>query len=112
MKAALDACKQASETVASPWTTLALARAQALAADHAAAAASIASVAKQAAHFVCSYDRAAVYAAFGRTDDAFAALEEAYQSGAEWMPYLKVDPQMDTLRRHPRCTAFLRRLGF
>jgi hypothetical protein len=71
----------------------------------------MASLAKQAGRFVSGYDRAAVYAALGRTDDAFAALEEAYQSRAEWMAYLTVDPQMDTLRRDPRYTALLKRLG-
>ena len=46
-----------------------------------------------------------------RTDDAFAALEEGYQSRAEWISYLKVDPQMDTLRRDPRYTSLLKRLN-
>jgi DNA-binding winged helix-turn-helix (wHTH) protein/TolB-like protein len=109
-KAALDACKQGSEHLVNPWTTLALARAQALAGDHATAAATITYLAKQA-EFVSGYDRAAVYAALGRNDDAFAALESAYQSRAEWMAYLKVDPQMDTLRRDPRYTAVLKRLS-
>jgi DNA-binding winged helix-turn-helix (wHTH) protein/TolB-like protein/lipopolysaccharide biosynthesis regulator YciM len=110
-KAALDTCKQALERQVNPWTTLALARAQALAGDHATAAATMASLARQAEQFVSGYDRAAVYAALGRTDDAFAALEEAYQSRAEWMVYLKVDPQMDNLRRDPRYTTLLKRLG-
>jgi len=61
---------------------LALARAQALAGDHAAAAATMASVVGRSEQFVSGYDRAAVYAALGRTDDAFAALEEGYQSRA------------------------------
>ena len=110
-KAALDACKHAVERQVNPWTTLALARAQALAGDQAAATATVASLAKQAMQFVSGYDRAAVYAALGRTDDAFAALEEGYQSRAEWISYLKVDPQMDTLRRDPRYTTLLKRLG-
>ena len=90
---------------------MALARAQALAGDHAAAAATMASLAEQAEQFVSGYDRAAVYAALGRTDDAFAALEEGYQSRAEWISYLKVDPQMDTLRRDPRYATLLKRLN-
>jgi DNA-binding winged helix-turn-helix (wHTH) protein/TolB-like protein/Tfp pilus assembly protein PilF len=110
-KAALDACKHASELGGNAWTTLALARAQALAGDHVTAAATMASLAKQAEQFVSGYDRAAVYAALGRPDDAFAALGEAYQSRAEWMAYLKVDPQMDALRRDPRYTTLLKRLG-
>jgi DNA-binding winged helix-turn-helix (wHTH) protein/TolB-like protein len=110
-KAAVDACKQAAERQVNPWTTLALARAQALAGDRTTAAATMVSLAKQTELFVSGYDQAAVYAALGRTDDAFAALEEGYQSGAEWMSYLKVDPQMDTLRRDPRYTTLLKRLG-
>src|SRR6267154_5763880 len=111
VKAALDSCKQAMERQASPWTALALARAQALAGDHAAAAATMASVVGRSEQFVSGYDRAAVYAALGRTDDTFAALEEGYQSRAEWISYLKVDPQMDTLRRDPRYTSLLKRLN-
>ncbi len=94
-----------------PWTTLALARAQALAGNHAFAVATMASLAKQSEQFVSGYDRAAVCAALGRTDDAFAALEEAYQSRAEWMSYLKVDPQMDSLRRDPRYATLLKRVA-
>jgi len=110
-KAALDACKQALERQAIPWTTLALARAQALAGDHGAAVATMASLGKQTDLFVSGYDRASVFAALGQTDDAFAALEVGYQSRAEWMSYLKVDPQMDTLRRDPRYTNLLKRLN-
>lgn len=110
-KAAVDSCKQAMERQASPWTGLALARAQALAGDHAAAAGTMASIDKQTELFVSGYDRAAVYTALGRTDEAFAALEEGYRSRAEWMSYLKVDPQMDTLRRDPRYAILLKRLN-
>jgi tetratricopeptide (TPR) repeat protein len=110
-KAALDSCKQALERQGSPWTALALARAQALAGDHAAAAAAMVSVVSRSEQFVSGYDRAAVYAALGRTNDAFAALEEGYQYRAEWMSYLNVDPQMDSLRPDPRYNNLLRRLG-
>jgi DNA-binding winged helix-turn-helix (wHTH) protein/TolB-like protein/Tfp pilus assembly protein PilF len=110
-KAALNACKQGFEHQVNPWTTLALARAQALAGDHAIAVATMASLAWQSGQFVSGYDRAAVYAALGRNDDAFATLEQAYQSRAEWMSYLKVDPQMNTLRGDPRYTTLLKRLA-
>jgi len=110
-KAALDSCRQAMERQASPWTGLAVARAQALAGDHAAAVATMTSIDKQTELFVSGYDRAAVYAALGRTDEAFAALEEGYRSRAEWMSYLKIDPQMDTLRRDPRYTTLLKLLN-
>ena len=110
-KAALGACKQAVGRQSSPWTTLALARAQALAGDHVVAVDTMTAVGKRSDLFVSGYDRAAVYAALDRTDDAFAALEEAYQSRAEWMSYLKVDPQMDALRGDPRYAALLKRMG-
>ena len=111
-KAALEACGQAVERQPNAWTTLALARAQALAGDPVTAASTMARVARQAAQFVSGYDRAAVHAALGQTDEAFAALEDGYQARAEWMGYLKVDPQMDTLRGDPRYATFLARLNF
>ena len=109
-KAAVDVCKQAVEHDPGPWPTLALARAQALAGDHATATATLAGLRTQGDQFVSGYDRAAVYAALGKTGDAFTALEEGYQSRAEWMVYLKVDPQMDALRNDPRYSDLIRRL--
>jgi tetratricopeptide (TPR) repeat protein len=111
-KGALGACKQAAERQPGPWTTLALARAQALAGDRASATASMASLDKQSELFVSGYDRAAVYEALGQTDDAFAALEEAHQFRAEWMSYLLIDPQMDALRRDQRYITLLKGMGF
>ena len=111
-KAALEACGQAVERQPNAWTTLALARAQALAGDHVTAASTMDRIGEQAARFVSGYDRAAVHAALGQTDEAFAALEDGYQARAEWMGYLKVDPQMDTLRSDPRYATFLARLNF
>lgn len=109
-QAALDACRETVERQANAWTTLALARAQALAGDHVAAASTMERIGEQAARFVSGYDRAAVHAALGHTDEAFAALENGHHARAEWMGYLKVDPQMDTLRRDPRYATLLRRL--
>jgi hypothetical protein len=57
-------------------------------------------------------NRAAALAALGRNDQAFAPLDEAYQSRAEWMSYLQIDPQMDALRGDPRYNARLKRMGF
>jgi DNA-binding winged helix-turn-helix (wHTH) protein/TolB-like protein len=111
-KAALEACTQAVDRQPNAWTTLALARAQALAGDRVTAASTMARIGMQAPRFVSGYDRAAVHAALGQADDAFAALEEGYQARAEWMGYLKVDPQMDTLRSDPRYATFLTRLNF
>jgi hypothetical protein len=69
-------------------------------------------IGKEPPRFVSGYDRAAVHAALGQTDEAFAALEEGFKARAEWMGYLKVDPQMDTLRSDPRYATLLARLNF
>jgi hypothetical protein len=76
-KAALDACKQSLERQVNPWTTLALARARALAGDHATAAATLASLAEHTEQFVSGYDRAAVYAALGRTDERLCCFRRS-----------------------------------
>jgi DNA-binding winged helix-turn-helix (wHTH) protein/TolB-like protein/tetratricopeptide (TPR) repeat protein len=111
-KAALEVCQQAVERQSNAWTMLALARAQALAGDPVIAASTMDSIGKEAPRFVSGYDRAAVHAALGQTEKAFAALEDGYQARAEWMGYLKIDPQMDTLRSDPRYATFLTRLNF
>jgi hypothetical protein len=89
---------------------LALARANALAGDRIAAQKILDSVGKQSG-FVSGYDLAAVYAALGNPDRAFAALEDAYRRRAEWLSYLKVDPQMDPLRADPRFASLLGRMA-
>jgi DNA-binding winged helix-turn-helix (wHTH) protein/TolB-like protein/Tfp pilus assembly protein PilF len=109
---AVGMCRKAHALDASPWTTLALARAQALAGDREPAeraARELSAGGKQG--FVSGYDLAVVWAALGKTDAAFDALEQAYRSKAEWLVYLKVDPQVDALRADPRFTALLKRLA-
>jgi hypothetical protein len=68
-------------------------------------------IGEQPGRFVSGYDRAAVLAALGQTDEAFAALEDGFRSRAEWVGYLKVDAQMDPLRSDPRYASFLTRLN-
>lgn len=109
--AALDACKQGVEHQGIPWTMLVLARAEAVAGDRSGATATVVHFSTQSDAFVSGYDRAAVYVALGKNDEAFAALEEGFQSHAEWMAYLKVDPQMDPLRHDARYGAIVKRLG-
>jgi hypothetical protein len=52
-----------------------------------------------------------VDAALGKTDEAFAALDDAYQHRAECMGYLKIDPKVDALRGDARFAAMLKKLG-
>ncbi len=110
LKEAVAACEKGVAIDPSAWTKLALARAQALASNREAAEREIAQ-ARGSGQFVSGYDLAVVYAALGRKDDAFAALDDAYQHRAEWLGYLKVDPQVDSLRDDPRFTALLKKLG-
>ena len=108
---ALKSCLRGNSLDPSPWTSLALSRAQALAGDRLAAQTTLDAVRNHAGPgFVSGYDLAAVHAALGQTDQAFAALEDAYQHRAEWLSYLKVDPQLDPLRRDQRFAALLQRM--
>jgi predicted Zn-dependent protease len=111
MQEAVSACEKGHSLEASPWTTLALARAQALAGDRAAAEQEIEELRKRSPQFVSGYDLAVVYAALGRPDEAFAALDDAYLRRAEWLGYLKVDPQIDALRGDPRFGELRRKMG-
>src|SRR5581483_10189409 len=45
---------------------------------------------------------AAVYAAMGDKDQALAQLEQAYQDRSFWLFFLKVNPEMDSLRSERR----------
>jgi eukaryotic-like serine/threonine-protein kinase len=62
--------------------------------------------------YVPKYMIAIVYAALGDKDQAVAQLEQAYQDRSQWMAFLKVDPEMDSLRSEPRFQDLMRRLHF
>lgn len=67
-------------------------------------------IAKQ--RYVTPYGVARIYAALGRTEEAFSWLETSYRQRAEWMILLKVDPCFDDLRSDPRFQDLLRRMNF
>lgn len=109
---AVAECEKGSAAAPGVWSSLALARANALAGNRAAAEKAIDRVRKGAGpQFVSGYDLAVVYAALGKKDEAFAALDDAYQHRAEWMGYLKIDPQVDALRGDARFAALLQKMG-
>jgi TolB-like protein/DNA-binding winged helix-turn-helix (wHTH) protein len=56
---------------------------------------------------------AQAYAGLGRKDEAFAALERAYEehSNPHFMTYSSIDAQFDSLRSDPRFDLFLRHSG-
>jgi eukaryotic-like serine/threonine-protein kinase len=61
--------------------------------------------------FVSPYFLATAYAGLGDKDRAFEWLETAYRERVDWMAYLKVDPELDSLRSDPRYADLLRRIG-
>jgi hypothetical protein len=54
---------------------------------------------------------AAIYAALGDKDEAFAWLEKAEETRDGILVRLKVDSRYDSLRSDPRFADFVRRLG-
>jgi serine/threonine protein kinase/tetratricopeptide (TPR) repeat protein len=60
--------------------------------------------------YVAPYGIAAVYAALGDKDQAFAQLEQAYAQRSQYMDFLKVDPELDSLRADPRFQDLLGRM--
>jgi DNA-binding winged helix-turn-helix (wHTH) protein/TolB-like protein/Flp pilus assembly protein TadD len=109
---AVAACRKARELADTPWTLAALARAQALAGQSEEARQALDSLRKLSAErFVSGYDIATIHAALGQRDEAFSWLENAMTQRAEWLGYLKVDPQLDDLHSDSRFRDLLRRLG-
>lgn len=52
-----------------------------------------------------------IYAALGKTDQAFECLEKTYAGRYPLMIYLKVDPGLDNLRSDPRLQDLIDRVG-
>lgn len=60
---------------------------------------------------VSSYDLAILHSVLGEKDQAFAALERAYDLRSEALVWLKVDPRLDPIRLDRRFIDLLRRVG-
>jgi hypothetical protein len=52
-----------------------------------------------------------VYAALGDKDQAFAQLQQAYSQRTFFLDFLKVDPELDSLRSDPRFQDLLGRMN-
>ena len=58
-----------------------------------------------------AYYLARIYAFWGRKDEAFTWLSEAYANRSEQMMYLKIDPYFDGIRSDPRYNDLLTMIG-
>ncbi len=61
--------------------------------------------------FVSPYFLASAYAGLGDKQKAFEWLETAFRERSDWMTYLKVDPELDSLRSDPRFQELVCRMG-
>ena len=61
--------------------------------------------------YVSSYLPAKIHAALGNKEQAFAALDRAFQERSDWLAFVNVDPCLDPLRGDPRFQRLRRRLG-
>ena len=62
--------------------------------------------------FVSAAFLATMHIGLGEMDKAFAALEEAATQHSYYVPWWKLDPELDPLRSDPRFTALLKKVGF
>jgi tetratricopeptide (TPR) repeat protein len=61
--------------------------------------------------YVSPYSVALVHAGLGDRDQALAWLDKAYADRSDYMPYLGLEPMLDSLRSDPRFGALVRRVG-
>lgn len=59
-----------------------------------------------------SYQYAEIHAQLGNVDEAFAALDRAWQIKDPGLLGMKMDPTLDPLRRDPRFAALMEKIGF
>ena len=62
-------------------------------------------------HYVSPFYMALVYTGLGEKDEAMDWLEKAYQDRSNGLVFIKVDPELDSLRTYPRFQELLRRMG-
>jgi len=60
--------------------------------------------------YVPAYELAVAYIGLGRSDEAIAWLERAYDEHAWGLAHIKVDPPLDPLRADPRFQQILQRM--
>ena len=63
-------------------------------------------------HYVSPYYFALVYVGLGESDKAIDQLEKAFADRSNGLVFLKVEPELDSLRSDPRFLALQQRLHF
>ncbi|HET6933161.1 MAG TPA: tetratricopeptide repeat protein [Candidatus Acidoferrum sp.] len=97
----------------SPLTLSALAHAQALSGNHAAAHKLLTQLEELARkQYVSPYYVAIVYLGLGKNEEALNWLEKAYADHSNGLVFLKVEPELDPLRKNPRFISLQSRLNF
>jgi serine/threonine-protein kinase len=61
--------------------------------------------------YVSPYSIAIIYAGLGARARALEWLERTYEDRSDWLVWLRVGPELDSLRTHPRFVDLLRRVG-
>lgn len=59
------------------------------------------------ARHVAAYEIAVIHAALGEPDEAFDWLDRAYEERSAWLPYVRVEPRLDSLRGDERFGALV-----
>jgi serine/threonine-protein kinase len=62
--------------------------------------------------YVAAYWIARIYVGLDEKDEAFAWLEKAYQDRSWWLVWIKMEPQLDSLRSDSRFKGLMLRVGF
>jgi DNA-binding winged helix-turn-helix (wHTH) protein/tetratricopeptide (TPR) repeat protein len=62
--------------------------------------------------YVPPYSLALIYTGLGQRTEAVEWLEKAYIEQSRWRSWLKLTPELDSLRSEPEFTEFLQRAGF
>jgi len=61
--------------------------------------------------YVPAFSIARGFSGLGRTEEAFAWLEKAFEARSSFMPWLRLDPALDPLRPDERFSDLVRRVG-
>jgi serine/threonine-protein kinase len=62
--------------------------------------------------YLSSFDLAMIHLGLGDIDRTFELLENAYEQRSGFIPFLNVEPMVDTLRSHSRFRELLKQIGF